>query len=143
MIKPFQFSSSSVFLVESDHYKVVSEYETVYLYFKNREQEPIIIGDFYGDPECALISFDEKYVVMAGCGIIIYKLQEPFEAYKYDQPLNQYAEIGRHKPDILWVDALYQKSGEDCKYFRFIVDNGEGNTIFRMDSETLEVERLG
>ena len=146
MIKQFQFSSSSVFWEESEHYKVVSEYETVYLYFKTREKEPVVIGDFYGDPTCVLISDDLKYVVMAGCGIIIYKLKEPFDDYNYDKPSDQYAEIGRNPPDILWVEALYQKGSEDCNYFRFIVDmvdKGEEDIIFRVNSETLEVERLG
>lgn len=44
-------------------------------------EKVVIIGDIYGDVDIALISPDEKYCVMAGCGIIVYYLKEPFENY--------------------------------------------------------------
>src|SRR4029078_4833828 len=73
------------YLAESTNYKVTSEYEYVTFHFKNRpSKKPVYLGDFYGDPDCAIISKDEKYVVAGGCGLIIYRLQEPFQEYGSD-----------------------------------------------------------
>lgn len=65
-------------LAESKHYIVYSEYETVILQIKE-SQRKIQIGDFYGDPQMAVISEDETFCVMCGCGVILYYLREPLK----------------------------------------------------------------
>lgn len=67
-------------LAEIRNYIITSEYETVNLEIKNRNQT--IIGDFYGDPCVALISVDETFCLVGGEGKIIYYLQDPFSEYQ-------------------------------------------------------------
>lgn len=129
------------YLAESANYKVISEYETVKLYFKNVKKDPIIIGDFYGDPTSAIISVDEKYIVMAGYGIIIYKLQEPFSEYFYNVATEQYIEHYREKEKVWHIEALHQNLiDSDWKYFRFIATNEDATNLYRYNYETNEVE---
>ncbi|MFT8349133.1 hypothetical protein [Clostridium saccharoperbutylacetonicum] len=65
-------------LAERWNYLITYEYETVYLYIKNSNKK-IVIGDFYGDSEVAIISRDESYCAIGGCGLIIYYLNELFK----------------------------------------------------------------
>lgn len=131
------------YLAESEHFKVTAEYETVYLQFKMHPgRRRIIIGDFYGDPQCAIISCDEKYVAIAGAGLIIYRLQEPFDSYQYETSSRQYAEFFRFEPKLWWLNGLHQDDiDQDCKYFRFIAANDEGLVIYRMDACTFELKK--
>jgi hypothetical protein len=132
------------YLAESENYKVTSEYEIVTLHFKNRLfKKPLYVGDFYGDPDCAIISRDEKYLVMAGCGLIIYRLQEPFEEYGSSKPTEQYFEFFRDPPSHWWTNGLHQTDVDsDWKFFRFVAANDEGEFIYKMDSTTFEVEKI-
>jgi hypothetical protein len=131
-------------LAESENYKVTSEYESVTLHFKNKLfNKTLYIGDFYGDPDCAIISRDEKYVVMAGCGLIIYKLQEPFDEYGSDDSSGQYFEFYRDPPNNWWTNGLHQTQVDaDWKYFRFVAANDEGEFIYKMDTTTFEIEQI-
>ena len=129
-------------LAESDKYKIISEYETVSLYFKTNNRNPIVIGDFYGDPECAIISKDETYVAMAGCGLIVYKLQKPFEEYKGDEKNTQYFVFNNIEPDIWWTNGLNQSLDDvDPKYFRFVKEENSNEVIYRFDTSTNKVDK--
>ncbi len=75
-------------LAESNNYKVVSEYETVTLVNK-RTGLSVNIGDFYGDPQGALIDLNERFAVMYGCGLIVYFIREPYECYSYNKETSQ------------------------------------------------------
>ena len=86
-------------LAESINYIITSEYETVNLEIKNRNQT-IIIGDFYGDPCVALISEDETFCLVGGEGIIIYYLQDPFSEYQRNVSSKQWKEWGRDENTI-------------------------------------------
>jgi hypothetical protein len=131
------------YLAESENYRVTSEYEYVTLNFKNDAlNKSICIGDFYGDPTCAIISRDEKYVAMAGCGIIIYKLIEPFENFEYDKTTSQYSELFRTNNNYWWIDGLHQSVGTDWKYIQFIARNDEGQFIYKMDTESFILEKI-
>jgi len=89
-------------LAESNKFIVTSEYEEVYLNFKDSRKR-ICIGDFYGDPESAAISDDESFCAMAGYGLIIYYLKEPFEAYRYHVSTDQWDEFFRDKGRGWWI----------------------------------------
>ena len=69
-------------IAESMHYEVYREYETVLLKMKHLERT-VTIGDFYGDVGKVIISPEEECCVMAGCGVIVYYLNEPFTPYGY------------------------------------------------------------
>ncbi len=59
-------------LTESEHYRIYNEYENVIMEIK-KSHKKIQIGDFYGDPQMAIISEDEKVCVM--CVIYLQELQ--------------------------------------------------------------------
>ena len=93
-------------LAKSDNFKILYEYETVFLQ-KNDNEKLVVIGDFYGDPQVAIISKSEKFCVVGGCGIIIYYLKEPYERYFYNTQSPQWKEWGREdKDNTVWVDNI-------------------------------------
>ena len=93
-------------LAHSAHYVVSHEYETVWL---TREGAgPIVVGDFYGDPNVAIIDSDEKWCAVGGSGLIVYFFEEPFDEYKYDKQSVQYFEVGREGDDMWWVKTIQQ-----------------------------------
>jgi len=93
-------------LAESKQYIIFNEYETVMLKIKE-SQKMIQIGDFYGNPQMAIISDDEKFCVMCGCGIIIYYLREEFEEYQYHKKTSQWVEWGRSTANgDIWVENV-------------------------------------
>lgn len=115
-------------LARSQNYVISHEYEEVFLHGVG--QEPIIISDFYGDPECALIDWDERWCIVAGCGLILYYLHAPFQPYQYDTATTQWVEWGRTPSDVLWVEAIYKV---DRDYVRFVVDPyGEKAGIYQL-----------
>ncbi|MBL7934529.1 MAG: hypothetical protein JNM51_01820 [Bacteroidia bacterium] len=127
-------------LAESENYKVTSEYEMVSLHFKAKDRDPIYIGDFYGDPDSAIISSDENYVAMAGCGLIIYKLQEPFDEY-LDENTNQYFVFNNTEPNIWWTSNVHQSSEDkDPKFFRFAKEENSKKVIYRFDISTNTID---
>lgn len=132
------------YLAESINYKVTSEYESVTLHFKsNNLKKSIYIGHFYGDPDCAIISRDEKYLVVAGCGLIIYKLIEPFNEVGVAKSSPQYSEFFNDANNIWWVNGLHQIDIDSgWKYFRFVAANKEGEFIYKMDTEDFSIEKI-
>ncbi len=130
-------------LAESKNYWITNEYETVYLHFKNADRAPVLIGDFYGDPEAAVISYCERFVAMVGCGIIVYFLQEPFDDYNYETESSQYYEFHRYPDDIWWACGVHQNSIEEEHYFRFYIEtNTRKVAVYRADVETKENELM-
>lgn len=111
-------------LAESKHYMVYSEYESVTMLIKATKKE-LLIGDFYGDPQGAIIAEDETYCIMWGCGVIIYYLAEPFKEYEYDIKTKQWNEWGRDKP-IVWIENIESINDETI---RLMTDQGENITI--------------
>ena len=65
---------------------------------------------FYGDVEKAIISPEERYCVMVGCGIIVYFLSEPFNPYEYDRKCSQWKEW--YKIGDIWIqDVMLENNG--------------------------------
>lgn len=110
-------------LAESRNYIVYNDYEIVVLKKKSDNSE-IAIGDFYGDPNGALTDMEERFILMYGCGVIIYYL--PFyEEYHYNIKTNQWDEFGRSEP-VMWVDSTVQM---DSNEIRLTLENGTYKTI--------------
>lgn len=116
--------NSENILDESKNYIVTHTYETVYLINKFNYSK-IIIGDFYGEPNGAIIDADECFVVVYGCGVILYFLQPPFQEYSYETNTSQWLEWGRIKP-IMWVDKVVPL---DNNRMKIILENGQTNII--------------
>lgn len=129
-------------LVESCTYKILHEYETVYLLFKDTG-ETVIIGDFYGDPETAVISNDQSYCVVGGCGIIIYYLKEPFYEFKYNNNCKQWKEVFRNPNDVWWIEDISE--GSNSRIVKFTVNSNDEirDGIYEMDVFTLYIKKVG
>jgi hypothetical protein len=104
-------------LASSAHYRVLRDYEIVFLETPHRSR--VVIGDFYGDTCTALIDTNERWCLKAGCGLILYFLREPFQPYTYDTHTTQWIEWYRHPKDTWYVETLEQTAPE-C--VRFTVD---------------------
>ncbi len=48
---------------------------------------------FLWKPNAGIIDKNEKYCVTVGCGIIVYRLSEPFEEYMYDKDAMQWMSV--------------------------------------------------
>lgn len=104
-------------LARSRHFIVSHEYETVLL--ARPEGEVLVIGHFYGDPESAIIDWNEKWVVVAGCGIILYHLRDPYVPYEYDKTTDQWWEAHRSAPEVWSIEQVYQVNDVTV---RFVVE---------------------
>lgn len=111
-------------LAENRRYKIIGNYETVSLIDKTTNAG-VIIGDFYGDPQGALIDPDERFAVTYGCGLIVYFLRPPFAEYAYDTQTSQWLELGRSEP-VKWVENVLQKSRDEIE---IIFENGQTEII--------------
>ena len=58
-------------LARSENYEISHEFEAVFLCFSTTRPK-VLIGDFYGEPAAAVIDEKERFVIMAGDGLIIY-----------------------------------------------------------------------
>lgn len=114
----------STILAESGRYKITNEYETVYLEDKMNHRK-IVIGDFYGDPDGAVIDRNERFAVVYGCGVIVYFLHSPFTEYAYSARTEQWLECGREDP-VMWVNEAIQT---DDHTIRLFLENGEEYVI--------------
>jgi hypothetical protein len=124
-------------LIQSKKYRIAHEYEVVFL---NRSHGPeVIIGDFYGDPSCAVISPCETWCAIGGTGLIIDFVREPFEPYCYDHLTDQWVEFGRDKDDLWWIESLTAVSGAELV---FTTDtNGNRPGTYSFDIATGEVKK--
>ena len=122
-------------LAESENYIVYSEYETVTMEIRESHRK-IKIGDFYGDPEMAVISDDEKFCAMCGCGVIVYYFKDPFREYEYNVQTDQWREWNRNGDvwfeDIRCINSetieLLKEGGEKIEFaFNKAVTKEEGN----------------
>lgn len=93
-------------LAVSHHYAIQYEYEIAYLCMPNGRK--VVIGDFYGDPQAAVIAADETWCAIGGCGLIVYRIAEPFEEYVPGKSAGQYLEFHRSAPDVWWVTEMKQ-----------------------------------
>jgi hypothetical protein len=117
-------SSAPRLLAASAHYRISASYESVEL--TGSDGLAVVIGDFYGDPEVAIIDENERWVAMGGSGLIVYFLDPPFVPYDYETATTQWVEIGRQPPDIAWMTGLRQ-SGEFT--VAADLDGGEHRTV--------------
>lgn len=116
-------------LAESEHYYIRKEYEDASLYRKPDSRRITCVGDFYGEPEDAYIDPQERFCITAGCGIIKYNLQEPFESYMYDKTTPQWIEVGRGPDNTEWCDCIE----EVTESYVVVSCEGEDRRMFSLD----------
>lgn len=110
-------------ITESMHYEIYKEYEVVLLKIK-ASKKIVTIGDFYGDVKKAVISPEENYCIMVGCGIIVYFLHEPFIPYEYDKKCKQWEEW--YRSGDIWIEDVMLENEE---IIVIQMENGERNKI--------------
>jgi len=116
-------------LTHSTNYIVLHEYEDAFL--ERGGGERVALGSFYGDPACALIDREERWCVVAGCGLVVYFLREPFSPVDIF-PSEQYVWVYPTWADPPWVVDMSQPSPN---VIRFALDPygdrpGEYDLIF-------------
>ena len=125
-------------LAEDKRYKVYSISENVYLIDKeHRNKDDQNIASVYGDPDSALISKDQKYIVVAGHGINIWYLDT-------DKP-KKGLEILTDPDNQMWTKALHQDivADKSWDFFRFVsYDENNKTRVFRMNVHTLTVSKI-
>ena len=104
-------------LARSRRYAVPHEYETVHL--ERPGGGRLVIGGFYGDPEAAIIDWNEKWAIAVGCGLILYHLREPYVSCGHGRTTGQWWEAHRSPPDEWWIEHVYQVGAGAV---RFMVD---------------------
>lgn len=116
-------------IAESENYILRGEYEGAELIQKSDGKRITSVGDFYGEPIAGIIDKNEKYCVTVGCGVIVYKLIEPFEEYMYNRNTKQWFEFGRGPENIEWTNSVKQVSDNEIE-----LTDADGETkIIRID----------
>ena len=110
-----QFNETGCIIAESKNYIIKGTYEDASLIRKSDGSRKTCVGDFYGDPADGIIDKNEKFCVTVGCGVIVYKLREPFEEYMYDTITDQWYEFGRGPENIEWIEEVKQISDDEVK----------------------------
>ena len=110
-----KFEHGDKLLAESENYYIIGSYEEVQLYRKSDDKYLASVGHFYGDAEAVIIDKNEKYCVSVGCGVIVYRLKEPFKGYMYDRKTDQWYEFGRGPENIDWIKDVNQISDDEVE----------------------------
>jgi len=118
-----QFNATGCIIAESKNYVIKGTYETATLVRKSDGSEITSVGDFYGNPADGIIDLNERYCVTVGCGVIVYKLREPFEDYMYNTITDQWYEFGRGPENIEWIEEVKQISDDEVE-----LTDEDGNT---------------
>lgn len=123
-------------LAESENFIISSEYGKVLLIIKKINRK-VIIGDFYGEPQTALISSDESFCVIAGCGMIIYYLHEPYEAYRANTSTNQWKELHTKFGEARWIEHVEYIDNSTIIY---TIEDEDANIAgrYKLDINSLE-----
>lgn len=125
------------YLAESEHYKVYAMHEYVYLKVKAEarnlnayEAEDQFICWNYGNPNCGVIFYAENYVVIGGCGLTIYNIEEKTVLSLLDKP-----------GEIHFTNGLHQEETDDpfieCRYVDYL--EGKYLRVFKLNVQTLEI----
>ena len=97
-----KFTSMIKYLAENADYKVYSLHESVYLKAKATcrnlsgfEEADLSVAWHYSDPAAALILGSNNYIIVAGCGITVYDLNQHSEVTQLNSADN-----------IWWTDYI-------------------------------------
>ena len=122
-------------LAQSKNYKLFCAYEEAQLEGAHIDGH-IIVGDFYGNVECACIDQNEKWCVTGGNGLIIYQLKAPFIEYRYNYKTEQWKELWRSDDD--WYPEVIYQIEENI--IRIVIDVfSKAKGVYDLNIETLEL----
>ena len=116
------------YLAESKNYYIKGYYEDANLHRKFDDKLICCVGSFYGETEDAVIDKNEKFCVTVGCGVIVYRLKEPFRGYSYDKITDQWYEFGRGPENIYWAMKVRQISDDEVE----IIDEEDNVQVLKI-----------
>jgi len=131
-------------LASSTTYQVRNDYENVYV--DAQDGRTWQVGDFYGDPYAALITWDERWAVIVGEGALVIRLDalgdQPLKQITLDTPdvlssslqqaASSYPPIVLYRlfrgpsTKVLWIEAVYQPNKESVRFVADPLDEGAG-----------------
>lgn len=157
-----EFKDTTRLMAASDRYRVLHDYETVFVQRVNEEKWQV--GDFYGDPYAALITWDEQWAVIVGEGVLLVHLpllgSQPRRQLHLNtvQSLNGALKVSIEQEGLpcltrlmtggpgwigweaTWFEAVYQA---DLQVVRLVGDPyGKEPGIYQIDVSTFEVSRI-
>lgn len=157
-----EFKETIRLMVASDRYRVLHDYEAVFVQRDHEVTWPV--GDFYGDPHAALITWDEQWAVVVGEGILLIHLpllgKPPHRQLHLDtaQSLSGALKVSVEQHGVpcltrlmgggpgwigweaTWFEAVYQA---DVHLVRLVGDPyGKEPGIYQIDVSTFEVSRI-
>jgi len=140
------------YLSESGNFKVYSLDESVYLKDKNSNSKPneydkrdLSIAYHYGEPEGAMISPTEDYVVVVGHGISIYPLNQKYgieSVELFNDPNSQMWTNGIHIESYDQPDDSWETGGPYWLWFRFVSIEDDKTCVFKMNAKTHELLKV-
>ena len=95
---------SRAILATSANFRVEHEWEDVFLVVTSSEKVTQI-GDFYGDPECAVIDSTEQWVAVGGHGLMVCNLDYNSKS-KYIVTRTRI--FGQEQDDSWWIESMEQ-----------------------------------
>ena len=125
-------------LAQSKNYKLYGIYEEAHLEGANIDGH-IIVGDFYGSVDCACIDQNEKWCISGGNGIVIYRLESPYENYQYNKNTTQWKELWRDEKDW-YPEVIYQETDNSVRIVIDVYSDAKG--VYELNVETLELVKL-
>lgn len=125
------------FLAASKNYKIYREYEQAQLEGKSFNDH-IVVGDFYGNVECACIDQNERWCITGGNGLVIYQLKAPFENYRHEHKIDQWKEIWRTEENW-YPEVIYQVEENVVRLVIDVFSKAKG--VYDLNIETLELTK--
>lgn len=157
-----ELGATSRLLTSSNRYRVLSDFETVYV--QDGKQVKCKVGEFYGNPDAALITRDEQWAVIVGEGVLLVHLpllgSDPHRELRFDtaQSLGGALKAAVAQEGVAcltrlltggpgwigweatWFEAVYQT---DQHLVRLVGDPyGQEGGIYQIDLSTFEVARI-
>ncbi|WP_438464412.1 hypothetical protein [Marinomonas sp. PE14-40] len=121
-------------LFENEAFRLYAIHEDAYLLNKLSQSvlPDIVVASIYGNPDSGLISWNNAFVALAGCGLSIYFL-DTGESYS----------IGAQADNTLWTEGIYQSEGDEVNFVRFIAYTKDNKIrVHRLNVLSREVEEL-
>lgn len=112
------------FLYETDKLKVETEYETAVL--KDKITGLILLKEeFYGEPQCALISNDNNWVIVAGKHLVLWT------PHTLERIENE---------ELKWIHSIRMK---DSRTVEILTDPwGDASAVWELDLPTISYKKI-
>jgi hypothetical protein len=131
-VAPFDPLDHTRILWRSMNLTVQGEFESVRAYGSKLPGQ-VVVGDHYGDVMGAAVDDAERWCVTVGCGVIVYKLADPWQEYNYDLVTDQWWEMYREPEDMLLTRDVRFISG--AKFTCWVRRDDREPDLYELDAE--------